>query len=112
MLADTYHQFLNRRHDKGTLIMVSSIDGMKAAPTPYGISKSFLNAYIRSAAQFYGGFLQTYGIAPGLNTTRMMNADMKFTYYRKDHPLMRCAVPQDIANLAVFMMSSYANIKE
>ena len=103
-LVQNYDIALNKASYTGKYLAVSSIDGMRPAATAYGLSKGCLNSFIDSTPDFLNS-CRAYAIAPGPTATKMMNENMKFQYYRKDHPDLRCAVPQDIANLAVFMAS-------
>lgn len=110
-LVEDYYKQLMLKEKTGKYIAISSIDGLQPVSTPYGISKACMNEYIEEYAGVMNDHLKLYGIAPGPTATRMMNANMNFKYYRKDHLNNRCALPQDIANLVVYMASERAHIK-
>lgn len=108
LCASIYHKNLENsfRSPRGRYISVTSIDGLEPAATSYGLSKACLNMYIQKSVSVFRE-MEIFAIAPGPTATAMMNKDLKFKYYRRDHADMRCAIPQDIANLAVFMCSDY-----
>ncbi len=91
---------------KGHILNISSASSLRPAWGPYQISKWALNGFTKGVADV----LLPYGIicnaiAPGPVSTPMMgkNGDDLFNI---TNPSGRCAAPEEIANLALLMVSS------
>lgn len=91
---------------RGHILNISSASSLRPAWGPYQISKWALNGFTKGVADV----LLPYGIicnaiAPGPVSTPMMgkNGDDLFNI---TNPSGRCAAPEEIANLALLMVSS------
>lgn len=110
-LVFEFERKLRNSKINGKYIAISSIDGTKASATPYGLSKACLNSCISDVADTLQNCI-LYAIAPGPTATPMMDETMQYTYYRLDHPDLRCAVTQDISNVAVFLCTDTCKVKK
>ncbi|KAL1942434.1 hypothetical protein VTO73DRAFT_6036 [Trametes versicolor] len=111
-----------KEHSGGSIILTASVAGVRsgAGPTDYSASKSAVNSMAQTAAyQLRHTDIRVNSICPGLIETGMTN-DM-FTHARSRgneakigqlNPLGRYGLPQEIANVALFLASdesSYVN---
>lgn len=94
------------------IINLSSQGGFVGATYPYRMSKWD----IRGLTEGLGLQMADYGIlvngiAPGVVRTKMQSFSMKQgnNMYCNQNPLLRVALPEEIAELAVFMMSDSCN---
>jgi NAD(P)-dependent dehydrogenase (short-subunit alcohol dehydrogenase family) len=108
-----------RRAGGGSIILISSVLGMVGDPLlpAYGATKGGLRALCRSIAVAYGPEqIRCNTICPGDIETDMMRAQLAL---EKDpeaarqrilahYPLKRFALPQDVANAAIFLASDRA----
>ncbi|KAI0633466.1 NAD-P-binding protein [Trametes polyzona] len=111
-----------KEHGGGSIILTASVAGIRsgAGPTDYSASKAAVNSIAQTAAyQLRHSDIRVNTICPGLIETGMTN-DM-FTVARSRgneakigqlNPLGRYGLPQEIANVALFLASdesSYVN---
>ena len=96
---------------KGHILNISSSSALRPAWTPYQISKWAVNGITKGLADFllpYG--ITVNAIAPGPCATEMVGKkDAKDIYY-ENQPAHRYLVPEEVANLAIFMMSDNGNM--
>ena len=93
---------------KGHILNVSSSSALRPASTPYQISKWAVNGITKGLADV----LLPYGIivnaiAPGPTATSMVKDVNNKNLYFESH---RYATPEEIANLAIFMLSDMGNM--
>lgn len=94
---------------KGKIINISSTGGFLAANHPYRMTKWDVVGFTRSlgiSLSPYGIIVN--GIAPGRTATDMLNANFENIYDSKQ-PVRRFGLPEEMAELAVFLMSDAAN---
>jgi 3-oxoacyl-[acyl-carrier protein] reductase len=105
------------RNQKGNIINISSIaaSSMQAGHSPYAVSKAGLEALTKVLAKEEGPRgIRVNAIAPGIVKTdmgdRLMKAmgDEVVKARLKVTPLGRIAYPEDLGNLAVFLVSEKA----
>ena len=104
---------------KGSLIVVSSIGGLRGSPTigAYNVSKAADFQLARNYAVEYGQHnVRTNCIAPGLIRTDFAKAlwdnPAAEKAYNSSHPMRRIGLPDELAGAAVFLASaagSYVN---
>lgn len=102
-----------RSHNsRGKVINIASIAGILGAPIPYGISKwgviGMTEGFARDCAD---QGIVINGIAPGVTATGI-NPDFDFSenaYDAGSAKNMRVALPEEIAELALFLSSDAAN---
>lgn len=90
---------------KGTVVVICSTEGLKGGFVPYGISKAFTVSMVGGLGKVLARKGVTVsGIAPGATATKMMGMDSNgdLTY---PVPSGRCTLPEEIANMAVFLAS-------
>lgn len=96
--------------NQGSIIFISSISGMigKIGQVNYSCSKAALIALGRNLAMEYAKLgVKVNCIAPGFIRTKMLNNMPKasFDEIRKNIPLRMLGEPQDVAELANFLIS-------
>ena len=96
---------------KGHILNLASSSSLRPAWTPYQISKWAVCGMTKGLADV----LLPYGIivnaiAPGPTATQMVKADSDENLFYYDQPAHRYATPEEIANLAVFMVSPMGNM--
>lgn len=101
-----------KQHGKGSIINISSIEGLQPGKgmSGYSMSKSALNMLTRSQAHEWGkDGIRVNAIAPGLIKTKFSKAlwqnDALMQYVKEHVPAGRAADPEEIAGLAVFLAS-------
>ena len=91
---------------KGHILNISSASAMRPAWTPYQMSKWAVKGFTLGLADT----LLPYGIivnaiAPGQTATPMLNVDAHENIDNTSVPIKRYILPEEIASLAVFMVS-------
>lgn len=104
--------FLKQR--KGSLIHISSIVGVKgnAGQTNYAASKSGIIGFSKSIALELGSRnIRSNVIAPGFIETEMTSKlpEDVVQNWRKNVPLKRGGLPQDVANACIFLASDLSS---
>ena len=97
----------------GSIINVSSIEGLRAAPllTAYTASKFAIRGMTKVAAlELAGKGVRVNSIHPGMIDTNMLPSalggqQVDLTFAGKKVPLRRAGQPEEIANLTVFLAS-------
>lgn len=97
---------------KGHILNISSASSLKPSWTPYEISKRAVNGITQGMAHKlipYGIIVN--GIAPGPTDTPMLNFDKQqdINLYWDANPSGRVSTVEEIANLAVFLVSDLGN---
>ena len=90
---------------KGHILNISSSSALRPAWTPYQISKWAVNGITRGMADYLlpRGIIVN-GLAPGPTATEMVKKSDDNLYYQ-DQPSHRYMTAQEVANLAIFMVS-------
>jgi NAD(P)-dependent dehydrogenase (short-subunit alcohol dehydrogenase family) len=94
----------------GKIINMSSTGGILGAPYPYRMTKwdiIGLTAGLGQTLSPYGIIVN--GIAPGRIATEMLDRNSTDNIYDTFQPVRRMGLPEEIAELAVFLMSDAAN---
>lgn len=92
---------------KGHILNISSSSALRPAWTPYQMSKWELKGLTMGLADKllpYG--IVVNAIAPGPTATPMLGKSINDSIYKPDNPSGRYTMPEEIAALAVFMVSS------
>ena len=90
---------------KGHILNISSSSALRPAWTPYQLSKWAINGFTKGLADTllpYGIIVNAIG--PGQTATKMLNVETEDSIYNYDNPCRRYALPEEIANLALFMV--------
>ncbi len=92
------------------IVNISSLNSVVAYPGPYSISKSGLNILTSSLAKIYTEKnILVNGIAPGYTATGMTRQNTIYNAYRNDSLNKRIGLPEDVAELALFLASDASN---
>ena len=106
-------EFLKRKDDirkNAKIINISSICGEIGADTPYGISKWGINGLTKGLARdFISESVIVNGIAPGNVATRVNTIDAAKNAYTTENKFNRIILPEEVAQLAVFLLSDLSN---
>lgn len=105
-LSQEFSNYLIENKIQGNILNVSSASGIRPAITPYMISKWGITGLTEGLAKkLIKNDIVVNGIAPGPTATDMLNLDGTDLMYNNS-PAKRYADPVEIANLAVFLISS------
>lgn len=96
---------------KGHILNVSSSSALRPANSPYRMSKWAIRGFtLGLAEQLIPHGIIVNAIAPGPVATPMMGKEKGDSLYKERQPSGRYAVPEEIAPLAVFMVSDFGNL--
>ena len=110
MMSEYIQRYLGRHGRRGRIINVSTDAAhAHASSLSYAASKHAIESYSRSAAAEVGKYGITVNIvAPGPIQTGWLTPDQE-TAICAGTPLRRCGVPQDVADVMVFLASDQAH---
>lgn len=96
---------------KGHILNISSSSALRPAWTPYQMSKWSIRGFTIGLADM----LIKHGItvnclAPGPTATSMLGVDKNESIYEESLPTKRYACPEEIANMAVVLVSDLGNL--
>lgn len=98
-----------KKNIKGHILNVSSASSLKPSWTPYEISKRAVNGITQGMAhKLIEHGIIVNGIAPGPTATNMLNG-LKNNLNWKGNPSGRVSTPEEVAALALFMISGQGN---
>lgn len=103
--------YMRRSKIKGHILNISSASSLRPAWTPYEISKWGINGFTRGLADLclqYGIIVNA--IAPGPVATEMLNKKETDNIFNENTVAGRYAMPSEIADLAVFMVSEFGDL--
>ena len=108
---------MKNRNTKGSIINISSVSADIVSPglAHYESSKAALNAFTRAAASELAAFnIRVNAVSPGLVATNMNkdqweNNSESWSIRSSKIPLGRAGMPQDIANIALYLASEKSN---
>lgn len=105
-LSQMIGHYYKEQHIEGNILNIASSSSLRPAASAYTITKWGIRGLTLGLAKIltpYGVIVN--GIAPGPTATRMIfkesNTDIAFK-----NPIGRCAMPEEIANMAVFLVSN------
>jgi NAD(P)-dependent dehydrogenase (short-subunit alcohol dehydrogenase family) len=94
----------------GKILNICSTAGFLGAPYPYRMAKWSLLGFTRGlAAEMAPHGIIVNGVAPGRTATNMLGRDSGADLFDTHQPLQRLGTPEEIAELAVFLLSDAAN---
>lgn len=92
---------------KGNILNICSASSLRPAGDAYTLSKVALKALTEGMAKtLVGKGIIVNGIAPGPTATPMLHRDAVGDISAPFNPLGRCALPEEIANMAVMLCST------
>ena len=100
-----------KNQNGGKLINITSIRGIQGDCLPYGISKWGANGLTKGLARdLISKNIIVNGIAPGITATGINGIDVQENaYYAGESRNERVALPEEIAEIALFLASDSAN---
>ncbi len=109
LCRDAITHYLARK-TKGYIVNIIGIKGSIGEGSPYSISKFGLNGMTKGLARrFASDNIIINGISPGATMTDTNMSIFEGNYYHTQTPNMRMANPQEIANIALFLVSGMAD---
>ena len=109
-LSQQFAAYMRDNQIKGHILNISSASALKPGKTPYEISKNAMRAFTLGLADVcipYGIVVNC--LAPGPTATKMLNKDENSSLNWSGNPSGRIATPQEIANWAVMLASSFGD---
>lgn len=90
-----------------TAVVISSERGMQCDDIPYGLTKTALNSLVQGISRrYYRNNIRINGIAPGVTASEMTKIKEDSNLYQPLMPSGRFFVPSEVAEVALFLMSS------
>lgn len=110
-LTQAFMKYYNEVGKKaGKIIMMVSERGLYGDDVPYGLAKRALISYTEGlAVKLIGKGVRVNAIAPGVTATDMTGWDPNGDLYRPYCRGKRVLLPQEIAEVAIFLMSDASN---
>ena len=97
----------NQRND-GNILFLSSERGQYADDIPYGLTKAAINSLTKGLAMFLRrDNIRVNAVAPGITATSMTGYT-KDNLYMQNYSTGRCYLPEEIAEVACFLISDAA----
>ena len=105
-LSQMIGHYYKEQHIEGNILNIASSSSLRPAASAYTITKWGIRGLTLGLAKILAHYgIIVNGIAPGPTATRMIfkesNTDIAFK-----NPIGRCAMPEEIANMAVFLVSN------
>lgn len=101
--------WINNRQ-RGKIINICSTGGFLGAPYPYRMTKWDMVGFTKGVAEILAPHgIIVNGIAPGRTATDMLNRSATADLTDSHQPLKRMATPEEIAEIAIFLMSDATN---
>lgn len=104
-------EYMVNNHIHGHILNISSSSGARPAWTPYEMSKWAVNGFTKGLADTlipYG--IVVNAIAPGPTITPMINKNSEDNLYSERSLAKRFIMSEEIANLAIFLVSDAGNM--
>lgn len=109
-MSQTIANHMLKNGIKGHILNISSSSCRRPGWGPYQLSKHALNAMTEGfAMRLAPNGITVNGIAPGITATPMQDGNLVEGSLTYDNPMRRAQAPEEIANLAVFMVSELGN---
>lgn len=109
--CQTISNYMIANHIHGHILLISSTRGSEPAWSPYGLSKWGIEGLIKGLAKElipYG--IVVNGLAPGSTATSLLNISKGDSIYADDNHIGRMAMPEEIANFAIYLISNAGNM--
>lgn len=111
-LAKTVKSVINRMNEESSMVFFSTVAVGTGMPfhTSVSAAKGAIEGFARALAAEYAPKIRVNVIAPSLVDTplseRLLSNDKKKEMMSERHPMKRVGLPQDIANMALFLLDS------
>lgn len=110
-MCQAVSKFMIKHKVKGHILNLSSASSIRPAWTPYQVSKWAIRGMTLGIAdELIKHGIVVNAIAPGPVATPMMGKEEGDTIYLRTNPAERYAIPEEIADLAMFMVSDRGNL--
>jgi NAD(P)-dependent dehydrogenase (short-subunit alcohol dehydrogenase family) len=105
-LSQLFGKYLIKNNIKGNILNISSASSLRPADSAYTLSKWGIRGLTLGLAKSLSQYgITVNSIAPGPTATPMMLNSLPNNYYLKRIPLGRYIMPEEIANMSVFLVS-------
>ena len=106
-LSQLVGQYMKENHIKGHILNIGSSSSLRPATSAYTISKWGIYGFTKGLAKILAPYgITVNGIAPGPTATPMLMPNgIKDNLSFPTNPLGRFILPEEIANMAVFLVS-------
>lgn len=105
-LSQLFGKYLIKNNLKGNILNISSASSIRPADSAYILSKWGLRGLTLGLAKSLSQYgITVNGIAPGPTATPMMLKSHQDNFYLERIPLGRYIMPEEIANMSVFLVS-------
>lgn len=99
-------RYMIDNHIKGNILNIASASSLRPVNSPYGLTKWGIRGFTLGLAKtLVKEGITVNAIAPGATATPMMNLDSSNNIVNSSLPIGRYILPQEIANMAVFLVS-------
>ena len=110
-MCQTVCRYMRENGIKGHVLNLSSSSAIRPATQPYAMSKWAINGFTRGLARIYNKYgIVVNAIAPGQTATPMLGKDTTEDISNDYSIAGRYIMPEEIASLAVFMVSEMGNM--
>lgn len=104
-LSQQFMKSVINRGVTGSILFISSETGETVDLRPYGLSKAALNSLVQGLAHAYAAKeIRVNAVAPGVTATELTGVSLNNLYYG-DSTIKRAYLPEEIAEVACFMLS-------
>lgn len=105
-MSQAMGRYMKHRHIKGNILNIASSSSFRPASSAYTVSKWGIRGLTLGLAKSFAPYgITVNGIAPGPTATPMLMKDKDGDISFERNPLGRFALPEEIANMAVFLVS-------
>lgn len=105
-LSEYVTKYMIANQIKGNILMVASSSSLRPALSAYTISKWGLRGFVMGLAKSCSKYgITVNGVAPGPTATEMLGVQDTSDIYLKTSPILRYALPEEIANMATILCS-------
>ena len=104
-------KYMKENKIHGHILLISSSRGSEPAWSPYGISKWGMKGLVEGVAQMLSPYgINVNAIAPGTTATGLVGYKQGDSIYCDDNRFHRLFLPDEVANLARFLVSDGAQM--
>ncbi len=105
-LSQYFARYLKENNIKGNILNIASSSSDRPVNSAYALSKWGVKGLTKGLARFLAPYgITVNGIAPGQTVTPMMRSVSPDNIYHATNLIGRYIMPQEIANMAVFLVS-------